>query len=470
MNYSDCIMDYTQLPECPFSPTEEPTLYKIIRDGVCFDFLIHRQPNCKEAVILGTGAIKEGTKRPIFSRQRWANKIPVTTIYYFNPTLYNNDLFLSWGYGTNDCWYLKEISEILTIILSQIDIDISDVLFFGSSGGGFMSVMLACMMRGKATVFNPQWIAGNWSTIDIERLIKYQLKENEKLIEERLNAPLFFAREGYFPEISCYQNIYCTPLETINKDVGRQVIPLIEDCSKLKLLNNGGRLKITFYSNALSHNGLFSQDETIQIMTENMMEVQTQDSSFFQNAIVGTQLKLVNGKLQYSLSLRNGVPGLTQYRFRLMKDDNIVEEIPYSYEPSAEFAYPPFEDNYSIQSTMKYMDIEETNLEIIDILPCIERSECYYKNGQLSIIIYTVPSVSSEATYSYRLIRSNQVIESIPYRPEKAVIFKEHIEPNVPYQIKVNVQFNNSKKAFLIKTFKLHDIIGTNTIYNEERY
>jgi len=147
----------------PFSQLAEinlrniaPTIFAIELEGETFEFLINHRSESKTAVIFGTGGIKLGTPNPNFHRHMWKNELPCTGIWYADPTIYDTELSLGWGYGRNDRWYLQDIAFLLRIILTKLNINERDTLFFGSSGGGTTASYLAAIFGSKATVINPQ--------------------------------------------------------------------------------------------------------------------------------------------------------------------------------------------------------------------------------------------------------------------------------------------------------------------------
>ncbi|MFK4417344.1 hypothetical protein ABH961_005948 [Bacillus sp. RC251] len=94
-----------------------------------------------------------------------------TVIYYNDPTLYLGEISLGWGQGTQDRFYLKDISMILMKILAKLHVDHKNVLFYGSSGGGFMSLILAGFVKGStALVNNPQTILTKWIPVPVNQV------------------------------------------------------------------------------------------------------------------------------------------------------------------------------------------------------------------------------------------------------------------------------------------------------------
>ena len=75
-----------------------------------------------------------------------------TVIYYNDPTLYLGKLSLGWGQGELNRFYLQDIANILEIVFVKLKVDSKNVLFYGSSGGGFMSLILAGFVKGSTAL------------------------------------------------------------------------------------------------------------------------------------------------------------------------------------------------------------------------------------------------------------------------------------------------------------------------------
>ena len=203
------VLDYTDIHRESFRP-KEPTIYEIHRDGVKYEFLIKWVPGCKQAVVFGTGDIGSTAQKysyPIYSRGTWAYDIDINGIWYFDPTIYLGNITLGWGYGTDQRWYLEEISQILRIILKKLNISQKSLICSGSSGGGFTSMILASMLHCKAAVINPQFSIVDFWPHMLQKLKDAVLESGQELIHKRLRVVDCILDLGYFPQIYVKQNI-----------------------------------------------------------------------------------------------------------------------------------------------------------------------------------------------------------------------------------------------------------------------
>lgn len=254
---------FEELQKEEFKP-KKPIIYDILWNGVHYQFLINYKPKSNKGVIWGTGDTIKNGSYPIFSRANWMNDINYTSIYYFDPTIYINDeITLGWGYGTNYNWYLEKIAYLINYILSKQNIDRKNILLYGSSGGGFMSIMLATLFRGKCAVINPQFIVENFYARHIEILTKASLKENEKFLKERTHVVELMKKEKYVPQIHLSQNIQA------ENDITTQLNPFLQELS-LSGLDCTDRIKIDLYYDELGHNGMPSKEKCLQTIEEQL--------------------------------------------------------------------------------------------------------------------------------------------------------------------------------------------------------
>ena len=266
MEYNKKRLNFSQIESESFR-CAEPTIYEIMWDGVKFEFFINYKPMSNKAVIFGSGA-KRADRRdsfPLFDRISWADALSCTGIWYFDPTMYINDeILVGWGYGTNDRWYVKDIARIIEIILKKFNIPEKNTLFYGSSAGGFTSIILATMFRSKASVINAQFNLRDYSIPrQISFLEKSVLKEGESLIEERINVAEFMKKMNYVPFVHIVDNIQSTD------DVVKQLSALTRDLAERKI-DCSNRITIDFYYNEIGHNGMPKLEECLETIKSDL--------------------------------------------------------------------------------------------------------------------------------------------------------------------------------------------------------
>src|SRR5699024_8347947 len=133
-------------------PKDTKLKLNVMKGNVNYEFLMFLRSNSNKLIVMGSGAFnREKIRPPIFNRHKWIDDIEESTILYNDPTLYLDDkINIGWAYGSKGSHYIKEIGDILKVIYKKAEINPNRVLYFGSSAGGFTSLMLASYMKGRA--------------------------------------------------------------------------------------------------------------------------------------------------------------------------------------------------------------------------------------------------------------------------------------------------------------------------------
>ena len=235
------------------------TLYKIDWDGVTFDFAVNYIENASSAVVFGTGAITAQVPFPVFSRINWAPELSHCAIYYFDPMLYNTELNLYWCYGTSRRWYLENFAVLIWKLLQKLHISHQNTLFYGSSGGGYLSVLLATMLHGRAIAANSQFHLERVFPNLLARFRELVLQPGEELIPERISATALIQREGFCPPIEVWQN------DLDIWSVTHQLAPFLQDLAEASI-SFGEVLSIVFFSREGGHAGIPDKADCIASM------------------------------------------------------------------------------------------------------------------------------------------------------------------------------------------------------------
>ena len=59
---------------------------------------------------------------------------------------------VGWGIGKNDNYYLENSSLILKTIISKMNIKLEDTVIYGTSAGGFLSIIMGIYLKGAKIV------------------------------------------------------------------------------------------------------------------------------------------------------------------------------------------------------------------------------------------------------------------------------------------------------------------------------
>ena len=228
-------ISYEQLWQMDFQITE-PFILKVDWDKVTYEFLIRIKPDASNTIVFGSGAggfQEQPIGPPIFHRHSWMDEFEDTVIYYNDPTLYLGKLSLGWGQGELNRFYLQDIANILEIVFVKLKVDSKNVLFYGSSGGGFMSLILAGFVKGStAFINNPQTNLLKWIPVPINLVFDLSYpnlsrEEVEEKFGERINVVKFFNHIKYVPNIYFLQNFAC------EFDVQNHLLPFISELEQL---------------------------------------------------------------------------------------------------------------------------------------------------------------------------------------------------------------------------------------------
>ncbi len=259
--YPRRLVSFQKINEETFSPTE-PTVYVIEWDGVIYELLISYQPENRQTVVWGNGAIDKGKHpMPIFQRHSWGKELDFNGIWYFDPTLYLGEANLCWCYGTNARWYLKDIAYLVYIIVNRWQISLQNTLFFGSSAGGFTSICLAILLHGKALAINPQFDCRRYFSTHVKRFKKQVLEIAEELIPERISVVECIRKEAYFPSIHIIENLLS------ENDMKDQLAFFLKEIS---LCDEEGPLRLAFYRDIKGHVGLPSSKKCMEWIRQDM--------------------------------------------------------------------------------------------------------------------------------------------------------------------------------------------------------
>ncbi|GGE55501.1 glycosyl transferase family 2 [Priestia taiwanensis] len=242
-----------------------PTLLCVELDGTSYEFLLNLKKESNKAIVFGSGAYDAKImKPPVFQRHSWAEAFNESTIFYNDPTLYLGELNIGWGYGTANTHFLKNIAVILEKLFLRKNILHEHVLFYGSSAGGFMSLMLSGMLEGStALVNNPQVIFTNFYESHVTKLFSL-IHPNEEVNfykeanKERISVLDFYKKINRVPKIYYLQNISCL------HDIHNQMQPFIMGLSKIASDENySEKVELVLYCDEKKGHNPLDYDETV---------------------------------------------------------------------------------------------------------------------------------------------------------------------------------------------------------------
>ncbi|MBE6506279.1 MAG: glycosyltransferase, partial [Methanobrevibacter millerae] len=248
-------IDFNEIEEFNF-PRDTVFELHVNYKNIIYSFIINFSSKNKNLICFGPGAHARNSKNskgeiikpPYYDRWSWYKYFDESFIAYADPIfLYDQKITLGWFVGDKNQWYLESLSLIIKKLSKSQKILHENILFFGSSGGGFASLGLGTLIKGsKVLLNNSQFFIMNYHEYHIEnlmRILESSFNESSseiiKRINYRLNIIELFKKEKYIPEITYYLN-----LES-KHDFQYQYSPFVEELSKLDLYNN--QFNVKFY-------------------------------------------------------------------------------------------------------------------------------------------------------------------------------------------------------------------------------
>ena len=298
-------IDYEEL-----STFEIPLNYKF---GLCvtlkdtkYEFLVHFKTNNDKVICLGSGAIgdnsKHDTTRPFFHRHSWT--FDASTIWYNDPTRYLNlESKGSWGVGTTDDYILENIGDIIVKLITRMNFKCENLIFYGSSMGGFTSLQLATMVKDSIALADiPQLEFQNH--VSYERVKPYcfpGLSDEEiwSRFKHRFDVIELMKKEDYIPNAIIIFN--CS-----NRDINTQYLDFIKKINVLPTITNKqNHIKIMF--NYIDKHAPLGNEESIKlangVISKNILAYidEIEDSELYQDNLSKiSEIKNLNNELNES--------------------------------------------------------------------------------------------------------------------------------------------------------------------------
>lgn len=233
-------------------------IYLIVEyENFDYEFLLRDLDESDKLTVLGSGAFnkEKGYDRtgPWFNRWSWT--FDDSTLYYHDPTLYlADDIYGPWGLGTPETWYLEKISIITAKIAEVMGVRNNDILFYGSSAGGFTSLMLSIMVKDSVCLAEvPQFDITSWGSF--WRPLKNASfdMDDKEFIEKygnRVSVMKLIQQKEYIP------NAYVLMDCSAEYDFTRQYLPFFKRLNNFKYDIKGNSMKLIIFGKNMGHSAL----------------------------------------------------------------------------------------------------------------------------------------------------------------------------------------------------------------------
>ena len=267
------ILNFNEIDNYDF-PLNKLLLITINYNTIQFDFIAYFRDN-PNLLCLGTGSqspnrrTKDGklVRPPFFHGWSWYDSFEENFLVYSDPTHYFSDkIHLGWYVGDRDTWYLEVISNIVKKFAVNRKIANNNILFYGSSGGGFAAIELATLNRGSnVLVNNAQFFVMNYQSWGVNRLFEllsqyfpsYDRDEIYQEIKHRLNLIELFKKMKYVPNIHYYVNV------NSKEDINNQCIPFLKKIVDMDYFTDD--FDIHFYHDNHGHDPLV-KEKSVEII------------------------------------------------------------------------------------------------------------------------------------------------------------------------------------------------------------
>ncbi|MCK1975508.1 hypothetical protein LNK15_00375 [Jeotgalicoccus huakuii] len=190
---------------------------EIVHNEESFFFLVNIVEGSDKLIALSGGALDQKKKSPpVYMRSKWKDEIKYNSIYIDDRTIHGNNLKIGWGVGNRDRHFLKDYVVIIKKIADILGIKANNTMYYGSSMGGLMSVIMATMHKDSfAVIDNPQTNIFNYYQSYVDSLREKALdgmtvEEINRDFPERVSMIDAMLKYDNVPRIYYYQNNKCS--------------------------------------------------------------------------------------------------------------------------------------------------------------------------------------------------------------------------------------------------------------------
>lgn len=209
---------------------------KIIKEGIDFYIKINLKPETNYLIAFSNGAINPEKKQPpVFMRSKWHKDYDASCVFIDDRTIHDTDMTIGWGIGTKDRYYIHDYYEIIRRICEILDCKSNNVIYYGSSAGGFMSIALASYHRGSyAVANNPQTYVYKYQSNHVNKIYKnifggmskqYILKK----YSTRFSLGALMSKNKNIPKTFYLQNRLC------DNDMEKHLNPFLANAKKYNI-------------------------------------------------------------------------------------------------------------------------------------------------------------------------------------------------------------------------------------------
>jgi len=191
---------------------DQPMVYHLKDWSFQNHFFTNFKRSTKSLTVMLHGAINRAKKPfPNYQRWSWSEDIQNSVLNLNDPTLLNNNLYVGWWQGDKENHPLPEACKFIRLVLDKLGFSNQQLVFYGSSAGGFASLMMAGHFKGStALVNNPQVNCLAYRLDKVTALLEQKFPgwSKEELFQSdpsRFSVTDFYQAIKYIPTIVYYQ-------------------------------------------------------------------------------------------------------------------------------------------------------------------------------------------------------------------------------------------------------------------------
>ncbi len=209
---------------------EDPAIYHINIDGLVVSIYFKLNKSSEKLYVFSPGYLNRNEySHPYFQRLKWFESIDASGIILTDPTLgIHKDIGIGWFQGDEKSYAPVKIAKLIDVFLKKLNVERKKTLFFGSSAGGFASLVLATILKGSCCVVNnPQTNVLNFREPFVGDMLErcyqgFTRDKVEKIFLNRLSAADLMISSNHVPKCLYIQNISDAEHYT------RHLVPFIE--------------------------------------------------------------------------------------------------------------------------------------------------------------------------------------------------------------------------------------------------
>lgn len=190
-----------------------PSIYHIKINNLTLSVYFKPKNNSQKLYVFSPGYLNRTKfQHPYFQRMKWLDELDGSGIIITDPTFSTSDVGIAWFQGSSERFALFDIAKVIEVFQKKLLINNSRTVFFGSSAGGFGSLILATIFKeSRCIVNNPQTDVFSFDKKHVDNMIEacypnLSIDEIKSRYYKRLSVSKFIEACGYIPKCLYIQN------------------------------------------------------------------------------------------------------------------------------------------------------------------------------------------------------------------------------------------------------------------------